>query len=343
MKNQHANIDEFQLFLNFILLRFILYIDSLYPLQYLELSKRDGVVFFDFFMKMQPIRILVIYLIVLAVIGSISWTWGKPIDFLFQIRNYAFIYAAMFSVGWGMCKVMKKPMPRWEDRVITSLILFLLFDSFLQWWAFPLVGGITEVAQRLIRVPTGPVFNPAALGALVVSFFYLLPSWWGASFSPRIPITTDGLSVAALITFPVAGFITWKYKKYWIAGVGALVACIAYLVLFQLSPVFLFLEGTLAFYLLVMAVEPKTTPILRNEQIGFGIMLGIMMPILLKVGFLEPYAGALVAANGLFQLYGYLNRKTGGFGLKKKPTVVTSQPIQPTQSTQLVVSPQPQQ
>jgi hypothetical protein len=214
--------------------------------------------------------------------------------------------------------------------------LFLLFDSFQEWWVFPVVGLITETAQRLLRVPTGPIFNPAAFGSLIMSFFYLLPSWWGASFAPRIPITSDGLSMAALITFPVAGFIAWKYKKMPLAITAAVTTCVMYAVLFQLIPIFLLLEGTLAFYVLVMCIEPKTSPVLRNEQLAFGIGIGMFLPVLLKLNFLEPYVGALVIVNGLFQLYRYLNRKTKLFAFLKKSQVnaqptVNQTPIQPQQ------------
>lgn len=274
-------------------------------------------------MKLQPIQMLIIYLVLMAVVGSVSWVWGTPVKFLFQILHFVLIYGSMYVVGFVICKLMKKPMPRWEDRVITSLILFLLFDSFQPFWMFPLVGVITELAQRLIRVPTGPVFNPAALGTLIVSFFYLLPSWWGTNFSPRIPITAEGLSASALITIPVAGFIAWKYKKLWIGGTAALVTCVLYVLLFQVSPVYVLFEGTLAFFFLVMAVEPKTSPIIRNEQIVFGVVIGVCLPILLKLGFLEAYAGSLLIANALLQLYRYVSRKK--MMAKTRPVVLPPQ------------------
>jgi Na+-translocating ferredoxin:NAD+ oxidoreductase RnfD subunit len=258
---------------------------------------------------LSPIRILVIYLIIMAVAATWSWSQTDIPSWLNLIRNFAVIYGSSWltyqSLLWGG---VAKP-TRWENRLITSLILFLLFDEFLPWWIFLGLGVGSELLQRLIRTKTGPVFNPAAAVALVAAITGWPPGWWGMSFSPRLPLVEGGVSIAMLLTLPIAGYVVYAYKKWWIVGVAALVFGVGYWLAFQASPLFLLIEGTLAFFLLVMAVEPKTSPVLRNQQLVYGVVLGALGVVLLKLAFVESYVGALVVCNGGYALYRWYQLK----------------------------------
>jgi len=254
-----------------------------------------------------PIRLLILYLAVLAVIGSVSWVDGKYLLLITQqLRNFGLIYLGMFATHFILKKLLKKPVPsRWEHAAISALILFLLFDSYSPWWTFPALGVLTEFIQRFIRRPTGPLFNPAAASALILCVLGVLPSWWGTNFSPRIPITNDGLSIAILSTFTIGAFVAWKYKKIPLVLSALIVSAIGYSLLFQVLPLFLLLEGTLAFFVIVMCIEPKTSPVIKNEQILFGIGIGILTNILLKIHFLDAYLGSLLIMNAAFNGYRY--------------------------------------
>lgn len=252
---------------------------------------------------LSPIRILLLYLVVLAIAGSVSW---QGLDLLFWL-NQGLHFALLFGGGWLTYQALLKAKlgrpTRWEHRAITCLILFLLFDPTISWTAFLGIGIATELLQRLIRVPTGPVFNPAALGASIATLAGFFPAWWGVSFAPRLPLFEGGMSVAMLLTLPIAGYVAHTYKKLPIAGALLVTFTLAYIVVLKMSPVFVLLEGTLAFFILVMALEPKTSPVLRGQQLAYGGILGALLVLSIKWGWHEPYSMALLVVNLIFNVY----------------------------------------
>lgn len=252
---------------------------------------------------LSPIRILVGYLSLLALFATFSWSAFSLADWAINLWHFLLLLAASSLVYWLILKFRLSRPTRWEHRVITILILFLLFDPLLPWWVFLLLGGVTELIQRIIRVPTGPLVNPAAMGAVVVSLLGYLPGWWGASFSPRLSLLPGGISIAMLLTLPLAGYVAWKYRKLLIAVVGLSALGITYWLLFQRNPLFLIFEGTLAFFFLVMVVEPKTSPVQRNQQLIYGVAMGILTVVGLKLKLVEPYCIPLIGCNAVFNLY----------------------------------------
>ena len=253
-------------------------------------------------LKLQPVRILCLFLALLALGASVSWVGSDSLEYLVQVRNFALIYLSGFIVYFLGVQAGIMKTTRWEHRVISSLILFLLFDSFLPWWVFLSLGIITELLQRFVRSVAGPILNPASAGALMLAALGQYPSWWGVSFAPRINIIEGGISIAAFFTLPIAGYIVYKYKKLWIPTIAFVLYSVTYFLIFRSNPLFIILEGTVLFYLLIMAVEPKTSPILKNDQIIFGAVVGLLAPLLLKFGFYEANLGALLTANILWYL-----------------------------------------
>lgn len=274
-------------------------------------------------LNLSPIRILIFYLIVMMLISSCSFAlFSAPLWFS-QIRNFVLIFAAAYGTYRALLLTKKITPTRWEHRVITTSILFLLIDPFFPWWIFPLLGVLTEVLQRFIRLPTGPLMNPAALALFLVSIFGYAPAWMGTSFSPRIPIVSGGMSVAMFLTVPLAGYVAYKYKKLPIVATFVVVFALCYALFIQANPLFLVIEGTVAFFALVMAVEPKTSPVLRNQQIVYGLALGVLIPIAIKFYFIEPYCGPLILCNLVFNLYrnrNYLKSKWA----PKSPTPIST-------------------
>lgn len=250
-----------------------------------------------------PIRILLLYLGVLATAASWSWGGFVPSFWLTQVFHLGLLAIGSWIVYFALVKLNLAKPTRWEHRVITGLILFMLFDPGIPWYGFLTLGVITELIQRLLRVPTGPLLNPAAAGASVATFLGFYPTWWGVSFSPRFELFEGGMSIAMLLTLPIAGYVAHKYKKLPIAAAMLLTFTLAYVVILRMSPVFVLLEGTLAFFLLVMVIEPKTSPALPTQQWLYGGLLGLLVVLSIKWWWLEPYSMALLVVNVIFNLY----------------------------------------
>jgi hypothetical protein len=120
-------------------------------------------------------------------------------------------------------------------------------------------------------------------------------------------ILEPGISVAILLTLPVAGFVAWKYKKLQIVAAALTTFSLFYILIIRANPLFLIIEGTLAFFFLVMTVEPKTSPVLLSHQLICGGSLGILMVVALTLALPEPSCIPLLVCNGAFNLY--RNRK----------------------------------
>lgn len=262
---------------------------------------------------LQPIRILLLYLVVLAVTGTTSWAWNSPQVLLQNLLELLLLFAGYKITHLALVKLKKIQVTRWEHQVITCLILYLLFTAEYPWYAYLIIGALTEVMQRVFRLPTGPLANPAGLAVATVAFagyFYQwtgfmgwFPLWWGASFAPRLPLIDGGMSIAALLTIPVAGWVAYKYKKQWIVLTATITLVLLFFFVLNRSPWFVLLEGTFAFFLLVMAIEPKTSPIMRNQQILYGITLSTLVVMAIHFSWYEAYSMALVIANLIFTIW----------------------------------------
>jgi hypothetical protein len=253
--------------------------------------------------NLSPIRILIYYLTILMVVGSFSQAGTSYTLWFVQFRNFVLLLGGGYAV-YRLLLLTKKITPtRFEHRYITSAILLLLFYIDYPWYLFLGLGVGAEVLQRFIRVPTGPLMNPAALVTMVAAYLKFYPLWWGASFAPRIPILSDGVSIAVFLTVPFGVYVAYKYRKLKIVGAFMLAFLIAFVLILRRSPLFNLLEGTLFFFALVMAIEPKTSPVLLKEQLLYGVALGVLIPLAIKFHFVEPYSGPLILSNLIFNLY----------------------------------------
>ncbi len=274
--------------------------------------------------RILPIRTLLYYLTIVFVMATLSVASSSLFDALSVVRNFLSICLGAFFVYRVLLWRKFTRETRFEHRLITCLILSLLFYIDYPWYFYFCVGVLVELLQRVARLPSGPIFNPAALAATIVSLIHFSPVWWGASFTPRIPIIRGGMSIVVFLTVPVGLYVAWKYRKLFIVGTFLLLFILSHVLLVHRSPAFILLEGTLLFFVLVMVVEPKTSPVNQKEQIVYGAFLGILVPLAMRLHLTEPYLMPLLFLNLLFNTY--RNRKTL---LKPKPqTLVATQPTQ---------------
>lgn len=248
--------------------------------------------------QLLPIEILILFLGGLSLWSSYFWSGTDIISWTIHARNIALLIIPGFILRTLIRRFIDPAVFfRREHRIITVLILFLLFDPTLPWWVFALARTITETCQYFFRTVLGPLFNPAALGTLVLSVFGIFPSWWGVNPAPRIPLFGEEISLAAFFTVACAGYVAYRYRKLpaSIAALGAF--ALSYTFLLGKSPLYIALEGTLLFFLLVMVPEPKTSPTPRNEQLIYGLLVGSLVSIGLFFHFTEAYVTALLLGN----------------------------------------------
>ncbi len=248
-----------------------------------------------------PVQVLLLFLTFLTIWSTSVWNGTDASLWFISFKNFLFLWLAGFGIRFCIRFFIDESYKaRLEHRLITTFILFLLFDALVPWWIFLILGAVTEILQYLIRSPLGPLFNPAAAGALAISILGYFPSWWGVNPAPRFGVWGIDISLMAWIMAFGAAYVVYKYRKLAIAGSALLAFIISFLLLFQESPGYFVLEGTLLFFIFVMVCEPKTSPIPKKEQIIYGALIGALVPVGLYFHFLEASLIALLIGN----LYG---------------------------------------
>lgn len=254
---------------------------------------------------LRPQNILRFYLAILYIGALIS---ARDLEFAVQ----SFLLFLAVSLGYFLPYLVQKArgIPsrmRLENASITVFILTLLLEQRVGLvWAV-LLGLVTALIKMKFRFQGKPILNPAAAGLAVLTIFGMSATWWGVSFAPRF--SELFISVAAFVTLPVAGYVAHKYHKLPIALALFGSFALASLVLFGSIPWIILLEGTLLFFALVMAVEPLTTPVVRNEQLAYGTSIGALLALFLWQSWLLPYCGPLLIVNAGYALYRWWKQK----------------------------------
>lgn len=248
--------------------------------------------------KLLPIHVLIFALGALTLWSTYLWNGADAHAWLLSFRNLTLLAFGGIGVRFLVRTYIRADFTtRHENRVITVFILFLLFDPLLSWWVFFVLGIVTESAQYFFRSQVGPFFNPAALGALILSIFGFLPSWWGINPAPRFTLASIEISIVAWIMCLIAGYVAYRYHKLRIIWSGLLFFCVCYFLLAGDIAFYLALEGTILFFFCVMVCEPKTSPILPREQILYGAFVGLLLSLGIYFHFLEASLIALLLGN----------------------------------------------
>ncbi len=186
----------------------------------------------------------------------------------FRKKNFKFPYSAVIS-----------------GLIVGSIVSFEspLYVPFL-------AATVAIISKHALKYKIFHIFNPAALG-LLVSFivFSKSDSWWAT-----VPMLMPFLLI-----------IAWKIKKLHIA--------LSFLIVFVVLTYFTDnirlqsfgdLLGLPFYFAAIMAVEPKTTPVARSQQILFGVSLSVLLFLLAFVARI-PYALfiSLLAMNLVYFLY----------------------------------------
>lgn len=251
---------------------------------------------FNRFLKPAEITTLYLfflYLLAVLLKDSAIFLSGEIVRFV--LLGMSFVVPTILFLRFKQQKI------QWDNIVITFLLLLLLADTAASPVLVVALGLVTFVCKVFIRVQRHPIFNPAAIGLAILYFFGLTTTWWGVSFSPRF--TPFDISAAMVFTAPLGLYIVWKYQK-----LPTLISTVASVIMTSLFfsgvvPYKLLLEGTFAFFLLLMATEPKTTPVIDKQEWFYGLLLGISLVIWFQFKLPLPYISNLLILNAAFSLF----------------------------------------
>ncbi len=225
-------------------------------------------------LKLNPLQKVTAVLAIYA-LGAILVNLGQDVIYhLLATVGFAVILFFLFSKLSGKKKNI-------YNTLISSLIIFLVlhYGTENSDLIYPLLATfITIFSKFFLEIKGSPVINPVIFGLLLTYFITtLVPSleplfisWWGAAYSyNEIPIALIIIAIWIL-------FFLKTWRKYPTLISFLLVHAVILLVQQEIDFLkFTFTDATIYFFAAIMLIEPRTSPILKKEQIIYGVLTAI--------------------------------------------------------------------
>ncbi|MBI5754557.1 RnfABCDGE type electron transport complex subunit D [Candidatus Peregrinibacteria bacterium] len=193
------------------------------------------------------------------------------------------------------------------NTVISCLIIFLVLHYGLKptdAFAAMIATFVVLVSKFFLEWKGSPIFNPVVLGLFVLELLALIfpnfqnsfTSWWGASYS------------LILIALWMAFYLK-TYRKWALTLSYLIVFALGVLIFYKAPPSggnsldflkFTFTDSTIYFFTFVMLAEPRTSPLLKKQQIIYGTMAGIISILSLLTNFPTSALLAILIPNFYF-------------------------------------------
>jgi Na+-translocating ferredoxin:NAD+ oxidoreductase RnfD subunit len=160
-----------------------------------------------------------------------------------------------------------------DSSIISGLIIGYVLTGYQQKWILALAAIFAIASKYLIRFQKKHIFNPAGLGVFLAIIVFSASTQWKGTY-------------LWYILAPFGLYFIYKIKKmelllsYFITTL-ILFGAQAVMQKVPLKDIFGYLSY---FYIFIMAIEPKTTPVFAPGKIIFGIGLAVMIFILSNVG-----------------------------------------------------------
>lgn len=225
-------------------------------------------------------------------LGAIFYNIWSSEQYLSVLIHFTIILT-IGSASFFLLRIITKKKRMFSNTLITLLILALLLHPVNMMESY-IMAGVAAIIGMLIKYfgeyKGSPIVNPV-IGAILlgslISFtvketgLFFLPSWWGATFFlVDIESWQIQISLVLLVLWAIVGLRTYKKLLLPVVFLPTL-----FLGIFLLSHDSSFLrsfftDATIYFFALIMLVDPKTSPIKKDEQIYFGFGIGTLATLL---------------------------------------------------------------
>ncbi len=239
-------------------------------------------------LKIPKIQMFLSLLAIVIVAISGKFSFDLVFRFLF-IFGFTIIFEYFF---WKIRKV--DPFVPYSGFV-TATIIFLLSEPTIS-IIFPILAAAFGVLQKQFLRPWGNhIFNPAAFGLFLSSYFGNVISWWGTN------VNFLSFLVILLATGYVSQITIRNFKitlPFWITTI--LIFSVRTGFLLSLNQ---FEVGAFMFFSFVMLPEPMTAPLRDLNKYLYGILIGTLSFVLAFVsGASDPLILALLIGNLAFEV-----------------------------------------
>jgi|GEM_PF-1428285 len=180
-----------------------------------------------------------------------------------------------------------------ECALITGLLIGFVLSGEDPWWSCLAAALIAILSKRYLRLQGRHLFNPAAFGAFVAVLFWQANTQWYGAYVWYVVIPFGLYFVSRIRKLPIVA-------AYYLTAV-ALYGAQAILQQTSLLDAILYLNH---FFILIMLIEPKTSPFDKVGMIGYGALASALCFGLSFVNL--PFSSelpVLLVVNGIFFLY----------------------------------------
>ena len=219
---------------------------------------------------MRSITIKSQLIVFLALFGLYLSFINRDAQFLFALLA-AVISAAAVDTALAYLKTKKPEVT--ESSLISGLIIGFVLSSDSPLWIICLASIVAIGSKHLVRFKGRHIFNPAALGIFSVIILLGATTYWKGTYLWYILV-------------PAGLYFSSKIRKLEIIFSYFLASLILFggqAIMQKVNPLNVF--GYLSyFYIFVMAIEPKTTPVTFLGKIVFGTLLAAVIFVLTQAG-----------------------------------------------------------
>ncbi len=160
------------------------------------------------------------------------------------------------------------------SALVTALLVFLLFATHLPLWIYIFALTLAISSKYTLKISQHHIFNPAALGIFVTSLITKQPvSWWGASWIWFLPL---------IIIFGSFSVLKRLRRLYIVGGFIIIYILFTFLSTSTIN-LSVLIDGTVILFSFIMLPEPLTSPIRGHWLKTFGIFIGLLMVIIVKI------------------------------------------------------------
>ncbi len=197
----------------------------------------------------------------------------------FKDRNALFIFATCITVLSSLVVeslflyFRTKAFQITESSIITGLIIGYVFSSDEAWWKLVLAAALAVASKYLIQIRKKHIFNPAAFGILLATIIFSASTQWKGTY-------------LWYILLPFGLYFAYKFRKMEILIAYAAVSLGFFGIQAALQKVPLtHIFGYFSyFYIFIMVIEPKTTPVKQLGKFLFGALVAGLIFILTAFG-----------------------------------------------------------
>ncbi len=208
--------------------------------------------------------------LILFLLGFAAFLLIKDKDAAFLIMMLVALVSVIIT-DLSFCYFKNRSFSISESSIVSGLIIGFVLSSDNPWWIIALACLLAISSKYLIRFNKKHVFNPAAFGIfLCIIVFGASTQWRGTYFW--------------YILLPMGLYFTYKIRKielitgYFLTALGAF-GVQAAVNKVPLANIFGYLSY---FYIFIMLIEPKTTPIKPLAKLIFGIGVAVLIFVLIQ-------------------------------------------------------------